>query len=263
MKTIIPHKNTAYLEEAAEKFCRAACPAALTGAGISVNSGIADFRSPGGVWTIFSPDEYATLDVFHKNPEKAWKLYRTLGKGLLGKKPNQAHKVLAELEEKGLLQGLVTQNVDNLHQAAGSKNVLEIHGDHQHLQCLQCHTIIQVTESHYTMKDIPMCARCHFPLKPNVVLFGEVVRNLEEIEELMVNCDLLLVIGTSAKVYPAAGLPMLVKERGGLIYEFNREQALSFPGYTKTTPVADYFFEGDLTSTLPLFGQSVHALFKS
>jgi NAD-dependent deacetylase len=260
MKTIIPHKNIEYLEEAAEKFREASCPAALTGAGISVNSGIADFRSPGGVWTIFSPEEYATLDVFHKNPQKAWKLYRALGKGLLGKKPNQAHKVLAELEEKDLLKGLVTQNVDNLHQAAGSKNVLEIHGDHQHLQCLQCDTIIRITESHYTMKDIPVCALCRFPLKPNVVLFGEAVRNMEEIEELIANCDLLLVIGTSANVYPAAGLPMLVKERGGLIYEFNLEQALSVPEFTKSAPVTDYFFEGDLTSTLPLFGQSVMVL---
>jgi NAD-dependent deacetylase len=151
----------------------------------------------------------------------------------------------------------VTQNVDNLHQAAGSKNVLEIHGDHQHLQCLRCDTIIQITESHYTMKDIPLCTDCHLPLKPNVVLFGEAVRNMGEIEELMVHCDLLLVIGTSAKVYPAAGLPMLVKERGGLIYEFNREQSLSVPGYAKTAPVADYFFEGDLSSTLPLFARSM------
>jgi NAD-dependent deacetylase len=257
MKTIIPRKNIEYLEEAAEKFRRAAWPAALTGAGISVNSGIADFRSPGGVWTIFSPEEYATLDIFHKNPQKAWQLYRALGKEILGKKPNQAHKVLAELEEKGFLKGLVTQNVDNLHQAAGSKNVLEIHGDHQHLQCLRCDTIIQVTESHYTTKDIPLCADCHLPLKPNVVLFGEAVRNMGEIEELMVHCDLLLVIGRSAKVYPAAGLPMLVKERGGLIYEFNREQSLSVPGYAKTAPVADYFFEGDLSSTLPLFARSM------
>ena len=127
MKTIIPHKNIEYLEEAVEKFRTANCPVALTGAGISVNSGIADFRSPGGVWTIFSRDEYATLDVFLKTPQKAWQLYRELGKGLLGKKPNRAHQVLADFEEQGLLKGLVTQNVDNLHQAAGSQNVLEIY----------------------------------------------------------------------------------------------------------------------------------------
>ncbi len=257
MKTIIPHKNIEYLAEAVDTFKAAVHPVALTGAGISVNSGIADFRSPGGVWTIFSPDEYATLDVFFKTPQKAWKLYREMGKGLLGKKPNQAHHVLAEFEQRGFLKGLITQNVDNLHQAAGSKNVLEIHGDHQHLQCLHCDTVISVTSEHYAMKDVPTCAHCHSPLKPNVVLFGEAVRDLDRIEELLVVCDLLLVIGTSAQVYPAAGLPALVKQRGGLIYEFNQEQALSASGYDQQSIISDYFFAGDLAATLPLFGRRV------
>ncbi len=257
MKTITPHKNLEFLEEAVEKFKTASCPVALTGAGISVNSGIADFRSPGGVWTIFAPEEYATIDVFLKFPQKAWKLYRELGKGLLGKKPNQAHRVLADFEQHGFLKGLVTQNVDNLHQAAGSKNVLEIHGDHQHLQCLQCDTLVPVTSAHYAAKEVPLCSHCSFSLKPNVVLFGEAVRSLDRIEELITHCDLLLVIGTSAKVYPAAGFPALVKERGGLIYEFNQEHALTAPGYLKTIPISDYFFEGDLASTLPLFGKKV------
>ena len=256
MKTVIPRKNIEYLNEAVEKFKAASCPVALTGAGISVNSGIADFRSPGGVWTIFSPDEYATLDVFLKSPAKAWKLYREMGKGLLGKKPNPAHQVLADFEQRGLLKGLITQNVDNLHQAAGSRNVLEIHGDHQHLQCLQCYTVIPVTNDHYTMQDVPACARCRSPLKPNVVLFGEAVRDMERIEELLINCDLLLVIGTSAQVYPAAGLPVLVKQQGGLIYEFNQEQELSTSGYNRQS-ISDYFFAGDLAVTLPLFGKRV------
>ncbi len=176
---------------------------------------------------------------------------------MLGKKPNQAHQVLADFEQGGFLKGLVTQNVDNLHQTAGSKNVLEIHGDHQHLQCLHCDTLIPVTGDHYTMKDVPTCALCHSPLKPNVVLFGEAVRNMDQIEALINNCDLLLVIGTSAKVYPAAGLPVLVKQRGGLIYEFNQEPALSAQGYANTSIISDYFFEGDLAATLPLFGRSV------
>ncbi|TKB25613.1 RNA polymerase subunit sigma [Desulfopila sp. IMCC35006] len=257
MKTIIFDKSLEYLAEAVDKFKTASCPVALTGAGISVNSGIADFRSPGGVWTIFSPDEYATLNVFLKNPQKAWKLYREMGKGLLGKKPNQAHKVLADFEHNGLLRGLVTQNVDNLHQAAGSLNVLEIHGDHQHLQCLWCETVVPVTGEHYAMSGVPACTRCNSPLKPNVVLFGEAVRSLDAIEELIFECDLLLVIGTSAQVYPAAGLPVSVKERGGLIYEFNQEPALSAHGYAETTSFPDYFFAGDLAATLPLFGRRV------
>jgi len=257
MKTIVPHKEINFLEEAVESFMTASHPAALTGAGISVNSGIADFRSPGGVWTVFSPDEYATLDVFLRTPQKAWKLYREMGIGLLGKKPNQAHRVLAEFEQHGLLKGVITQNVDNLHQAAGSENVLEIHGDHQHLQCLQCATLIPVTRDHYATEKVPTCESCHSPLKPNVVLFGEAVRNLGLIEELIQSCDLLLVIGTSANVYPAAGLPLLVKERGGLIYEFNREPALFSQGYVRSTSIADYFFAGDLAATMPMFGQKV------
>lgn len=257
MKIIKAGKEQASLKEAAKKFTRARCAVALTGAGISVASGIADFRSPGGVWTIFAPEEYATLDVFHKSPRKAWQLYRELGKALVGKKPNQAHQVLAGFEKKNLLQGIITQNVDNLHQAAGSSNVLEIHGDHQQLQCLQCDTLIPVTIEHYNKTEIPTCAHCQVPLKPNVVLFGEAVRSMDRIEELISQCDLLLAIGTSAQVYPAAGLPSLVKDIGGLIYEFNQQPALSSHGYDSNSSISDYFFEGDLSVTLPLFNRAV------
>lgn len=215
MKTIIPNKNEEYLEEAAQRFKAALRAVALTGAGISVNSGIADFRSPGGVWTIFSPEEYATLDVFRSEPEKAWKLYRELGKCLVGKQPNKAHNVLADFEQKGILKGLVTQNIDNLHQTAGSQNVLEIHGDHHHLQCIQCGNTIEAEQDHFLGEEIPCCEICTFPYKPNVVLFGEMVRNLDRVDRLLYGCDVLLVIGTSAKVYPAAGFPSMVKERGG------------------------------------------------
>lgn len=257
MKTIIPQRNTEYLPEAASKFTSATCAVALTGAGISVNSGIDDFRSPGGLWSKLSPDEYATLEVFIQSPAKAWILYRELGKGLLGRQPNKAHRVLADLEKSGLLKGLVTQNVDNLHQVAGSEKVLEIHGDHQHLQCLQCSNLIPVKKSHYSQDEIPTCKLCNYPLKPNVVLFGEAVRSMDAIEQLLVNCDLLLVIGTSAQVYPAAGFPAAVKQRGGLIFEFNREPALATSPYRMASSISDYFFEGDLSTTLPTFGQAV------
>lgn len=257
MKTIIPGDNHDDLALAAAHFTCAAHAAALTGAGISVNSGIADFRSPGGVWSIFSPDEYATLEVFRRNPTKAWQLYRAMGQDLLGKKPNPAHLVLADLEKRGRLKGLVTQNVDNLHQAAGSRNVLEIHGDHQHLQCLQCGHLTPVTEHHYRMDGVPACQCCSYPYKPNVVLFGEAVRSLDRIEQLLAGCDLLLVIGTSAQVYPAAGLPELVKQQGGLIYEFNQYQTLAQPGLGNRAPLSDFFFQGDLTTTLPMFSDAV------
>jgi len=234
------------LAEAASLLRAARKPAALTGAGISVGSGIPDFRSPGGLWTVFSPEEYATIEVFSRHPAKAWELFRAMGKVLTGKQPNAAHRALAELEQQGWLQGIVTQNIDNLHQQAGSRRVFEIHGDHQHLHCLHCGDLIPVAPSHYQTVEVPRCARCGFPLKPNVVLFGEAVRDLEAIHEFIADCDLLLVIGTSAQVYPAAALPSLVRHNGGRIFEFNREPALE----GRTRP-GDVFFPGDVVHSLP------------
>jgi NAD-dependent deacetylase len=252
LKTIITGTEERHLDEAVAAFRSATKAVALTGAGISVASGIPDFRSPGGLWTLFSPDEYATIEVFYRHPAKAWKLYRALGKTLQGKTPNPGHLALAELERQGLLAGLVTQNIDNLHQQAGSRTVLEIHGDHQHLQCLQCGALEPVTAEHYRLEEVARCRHCAFPLKPNVVLFGEEVRHLDEIHALISGCDLLLVVGTSAQVYPAASLPSRVRRQGGLIFEFNQESALSENG---PDGQADFFFRGDAGVTLPLLAR--------
>lgn len=238
--------DTALFKQAGEWLHAAHKAVALTGAGISVGSGIPDFRSPGGLWTVFSPEEYATIEIFHRRPAKAWELFRALGKVLLGKQPNAAHRALAQLEQIGLLQGIVTQNIDNLHQQAGSSRVFEIHGDHQHLHCLHCHNKIPVIPDHYQTVGVPLCADCGFPLKPNVVLFGEAVRDLEAIHAFIADCDLLLVIGTSAQVYPAAALPSVVRQNGGRIFEFNREGALGAPFRS-----GDLFFQGDVVHTLP------------
>jgi NAD-dependent deacetylase len=232
--------------EAAHLLCSAKKPAALTGAGISVGSGIPDFRSPGGLWSVFSPEEYATLEVFYRDPAKAWELFRALGKVLIGKQPNAAHRALAELERQGRMQGIVTQNIDNLHQQAGSSRVFEIHGDHQHLHCLQCGDLQPITEDLLQTSGVPRCKHCGFPLKPNVVLFGESVRDIEAINHFIAGCDLLLVIGTSAQVFPAAGLPSMVRQNGGRLFEFNREPALS------GTRPGDFFFQGDVVQTLPM-----------
>jgi NAD-dependent deacetylase len=252
MNIISPKNNPPSFAEAAATLRGATKTVALTGAGISVGSGIPDFRSPGGLWTLFSPEEYATLEVFYHHPAKAWELYRALGRVLLGKRPNPAHRALAELEEHGRLSGIVTQNVDGLHQQAGSRRVFEIHGDHQHLHCLQCDHLQALEPSHYQRTEVPRCPHCGFPLKPNVVLFGESVRNIEAIYAFIADCDLLLVIGTSAQVYPAAALPSMVRDRGGLIFEFNREQALSSADFGTTARSADFFFQGDVGVTLPM-----------
>lgn len=253
MKTVISGNDEKYLADAVKQFRLASHPVTLTGAGISVGSGIPDFRSADGLWTLFSPDEYATLHVFMQNPAKAWELYRAMGNIIIGKEPNQAHLALAELENRGLLQGVITQNVDNLHQLAGNKKVFEIHGDHMHLQCIKCGELIPVTEEHCLVKEIPQCEGCVFPLKPNVVLFGESVRNLAEIHSLIARCDLLMVIGTSAQVYPAAELPLLVKQQGGLVYEFNQEHTSLSTADSWSSRLTDYFILGDVCESLPRF----------
>ncbi|MEJ2135926.1 MAG: NAD-dependent deacylase [Desulfofustis sp.] len=256
---VIKSDNDAGLAAAAALLNSSRKTVALTGAGISVGSGIPDFRSPGGLWSVYAPDEYATLEVFYRNPQKAWELYRALGNTLHGKISNPAHQALAELESQGRLAGIVTQNVDNLHQQAGSRTVLEIHGDHQHLQCLECGHLEEVREQHYREQAIPRCPTCSVALKPNVVLFGEPVRQLDEIEVLIEGSEILLVIGTSAQVYPAAGLPLAVKQWGGAVFEFNREQALGHDRFSGVSRITDYFFEGDAEQTLPMLLKAMAA----
>jgi NAD-dependent deacetylase len=194
---------------------------ALTGAGISVESGIPDFRSPDGLWARFDPMEYGTLSCFLNDPEKAWKLYRELAGSIAGKRPNPAHVALARLEQASILSGVVTQNVDGLHQAAGSERVLEIHGEHSRLQCLRCGRLEPLEEAHAAPGPVPECGSCGFPLKPNVVLFEEPVRDLGAIQELVGEARLLLLVGTSAEVVPASLLPGQVLARGGSVLEFN------------------------------------------
>jgi NAD-dependent deacetylase len=194
-----------------------------------------------------------------RNPAKAWELYRAMGNIIIGREPNLAHLALADLENRGLLQGVITQNVDNLHQLAGNQKVLEIHGDHLHLQCIKCGELIPVTIENYQIQEIPQCEGCVFPLKPNVVLFGESVRSLAEIHSLIARCDLLMVVGTSAQVFPAAELPLLVKQQGGLLYEFNKEHTSLSAVDRRSSQLTDFFMQGDVCETLPLFVRGVAA----
>ena len=256
MKKITP-LQIEHLDEAITIFNGAKNRVALTGAGISVESGIDDFRSPGGLWSKFSPEEYATLDVFKRNPEKAWKLYRALGKGIIGKKPNTAHRVLASLEEKGLLQGVVTQNIDNLHQESGSHVVLEMHGDHRHLQCISCGDVSVLSNDLIENIIVPHCTHCNHALKPNVVLFGENVRHMDDVFSLLHRCDVLMVIGTSAQVYPAAAIPEQVKASGGFIFEFNIEETVLTRGNNLHRAGSNYFFQGSASVMLQKFAEKL------
>jgi NAD-dependent deacetylase len=234
---------------AASALARARRPVALTGAGVSTESGIPDFRSPGGLWSIFDPAEYATLSCFLREPEKAWRLYRALAASLVGRKPNPGHRALARLEAAGRLAGIVTQNIDGLHQEAGSRGVIELHGEARHLHCPACGRLEPARVAHLTPGPAPHCDDCGAFLKPNVVLFEEEVRDMEAVAELLSGCDLLLVIGTSAQVVPASDLPARVRALGGSILEFNLEPTeLTASGLGRSGT----FVPGRVGQTLPL-----------
>jgi NAD-dependent deacetylase len=194
---------------------------ALTGAGISVPSGIPDFRSPGtGVWTKVDPMEVAHIDVFRRDPERFWHFYGERFQALQDKRPNGAHTALAKLERAGMLEAVITQNIDRLHARAGSNRLIEVHGTIEHSSCLRCrarYPLAEVRERQATSADaVPRCD-CGSPLKPNVVLFGEYLPEdaIARAQELAVRADLMLCIGSSLEVYPVAELPALTLRAGG------------------------------------------------
>jgi NAD-dependent deacetylase len=225
---------------------------ALTGAGISVESGIPDFRSAGGLWSKYDPEEYAHISAFRSNPAKVWQMIKDMMDLVLGAEPNPAHIALGELEEMGLLQVVITQNVDGLHQRGGSKEVIEFHGSNQWLVCLGCG--YRQEAACLSLEDIPpRCPQCSSILKPDVVFFGEPIpweaqnRSFEEAK----TCDLVLVIGTSALVYPAAGIPPLAKQSGAKVVEINMEPT-PLTGF-----VSDYLIQGSAGIILPQIVEEV------
>jgi len=218
---------------------------ALTGAGISVESGIPDFRSPGGLWERFDPREYAHIQAFRRNPAKVWELIRELDATLSRARPNPAHFALAELEARGHLIGVITQNVDNLHQAAGSKRVVEYHGNAFRFVCLECRR--PFPREGLDFSQAPLFCPCGGLIKPDVVFFGEQIPPgaQEEAEELAQECDLLLVIGTSGEVAPASYLPYIARDWGAIIAENNLEPT------RLTRTLTDHFLPGPAGVVLP------------
>lgn len=204
-----------------EVLCRSRYAVALTGAGISVESGIPDFRSKDGLWSRYDPNEYAYIESFRANPGKVWKMLAEIDTLVARVRPNQAHEALSEFERLGLLKAVVTQNIDSLHQRAGSVNVVEFHGHFRSLHCDACMRL-QSREATDLEKLPPRCP-CGGPLRPDIVFFGEGIphesylRAVEEAEK----CDVMLVIGTSASVMPASQLPGIAKKAGARIIEIN------------------------------------------
>jgi NAD-dependent deacetylase len=204
----------------AELIRQSQCTVALTGAGISVPSGIPDFRSPGeGIWEKVDPMEVAHIDAFRRDPAKFWSFYRPRFQLLGDKEPNGAHRALAELERRGLLEAVITQNIDTLHLKAGSERVIEVHGSIRTSSCQGCGTEFQLTEveSLFDADGAARCANCEGAVKPDVVLFGEFLpeRAMAEAESLAARADVMLCVGSSLEVYPVAGLPSVTLGRGG------------------------------------------------
>ncbi|MEW6720809.1 MAG: NAD-dependent deacylase [Thermodesulfobacteriota bacterium] len=195
---------------------------ALTGAGISVESGIPAFRGSQGLWEKYAPMEYASIGAFLRHPEKSWKMLAELLALCGGAAPNPAHFGLARLEEMGLLRAVITQNVDRLHQAAGSRRVIEYHGNLEELVCVSCWRSY-ATKDRWEDGGAPPRCDCGEALKPNIVLFGEPIPWIaqERAEEEARTCGMLLVIGTSAQVAPACDIPRIAKESGAVVVEVN------------------------------------------
>ena len=218
---------------------------ALTGAGISVESGVPSFRGAGGLWERYDPMEYAHIQAFRRQPAKVWQLLKEMDDTISRARPNPAHYALAELEARGFLVGIITQNVDNLHQAAGSKRVVEYHGNALRFLCDTCKGLYP--RETLDFDQTPLYCLCGGLIRPDVVFFGEPIPApaQEEAAELAQRCDLLLVIGTSGEVAPASYIPAIAKEWNAVIVECNLEPTR----LTYTT--ADQFLPGSAGKMLP------------
>jgi len=245
----VAHVKT-QLRQAAERLVASQHAVALTGAGISTASGIPDFRSPGtGVWNCIDALSVASIGAFRDDPISFYRWIRPLARGLAKATPNVAHRALADLEARGLLQAVITQNVDCLHQKAGSRRVLEVHGDILTMLCLRCDAR-EPSEAYWPrfLADgtLPRCPCCNAVLKPGTVLFGELpphsVLSLAQQEAL--RCDLMLIAGSSLEVMPAADLPRLARRRGAALIIVNRDP-------TPLDRQAALVLRADVTSVLP------------
>ena len=223
------------IEDARDKLTGAASIIVLTGAGISAESGIPTFRGQEGLWKNFRPEELATPEAFRKDPRLVWEWYEWRRNIVKDAKPNPGHYALAELEAETHNFTLITQNIDGLHQMSGNRNIVEIHGNLWQVRCTKCGDIV---ENH----DVPMaelpprCQKCGEIERPNVVWFNEVIpmevidRSLKAIEE----CDVMLIVGTSGIVEPAASMGLVAKQTGKCVIEINLEMTPSSPLYDLT-----------------------------
>lgn len=237
-------------ERAASLWKRSRFPIAFTGAGVSVASGIPDFRSPGGLWSKYDPMKVATAEAIQNNPKAVWEFLLETADLLQSCSPNAAHTALARLEHEHGLQGIITQNVDNLHQRANSLKVVEFHGNFERFYCRRCgadedrERVREKAESAVP----PACDKCGSIIRPDVVFFGEAIpaSAMQRSQELVRRADLILIAGTSGEVAPANTIPREVKMKGGQIIEINK-------GSTYYREITDVRFDGPVEEILPQF----------
>ncbi len=218
---------------------------AFTGAGISVESGIPTFRGDNGFWSHYDPMSL-DIDFFKANPLKSWKVIKEIFYDYFDhSKPNEAHIALAKMEQQGFLKQLITQNIDNLHQEAGSKNVVEFHGSSHTLVCLDCQKRFKPSE--INLERLPVhCDSCGGLLKPDFIFFGEDIprQALLDSMEAARNSDLMLIVGTSGEVVPASQIPLLAKQSGARILEINIQHS------HYTDEITDLFLDGEASEIL-------------
>lgn len=223
---------------------------ALTGAGVSTASGIPDFRSPdSGMWRSADAIEVASIYAFRHQPQVFYDWFRPLARLIVEAEPNPAHLALAHLEAAGVLQGVITQNIDDLHARAGSENIYEVHGHFREVTCLRCYSIYpsaQHLEKYMETGEVPRCPKCGGVLKPNAILYGEQlpVKTMNEVHRLVRHCDLMLVAGSSLEVAPAGDLPVLAVRSGAKLIIVNFEP--TFADY-----LADVVINADVVDVLP------------
>jgi len=245
------------IEALAELIGSAGRVVALTGAGVSVPSGIPDFRTPGvGIWAEVDPMKVATIDAFHRDTRGFWEFYRPRFEMLADKQPNPAHYALAELEARGRLEAVITQNIDRLHRVAGTKDLIEVHGSVATSSCTACGSSWPLAEVDALFEDgIAICTACGGKVKPDVILFGELlpVAEIERARELAESAELMLCVGSSLEVFPAAGLPEVTLEAGGRI-------AILTQSSTPYDREASVRLDGDVAEQLPALVRAVDAL---
>lgn len=229
-----------------ERLADARALTVLTGAGISADSGVPTFRGTDGLWRNFRAEDLATPEAFERDPRLVWEWYNWRRELIATKQPNDAHAAIADLERRGGQFWLITQNVDGLHRAAGSRQLSEIHGNIWMVRCTECGHIAENRDVPITI--LPICTRCTGLLRPHIVWFGEPLNpdDLAQCDAALQRCNVLLVIGTSGVVYPAAGFVSRAKEAGAFVGEIN-------PDETPQTRLADVSLRGrakDMVSLL-------------